>query len=66
MQKTILIRLLIGLLGVVVGISYLRTSLGDTFDTRNFIIGLICAILGFVWMVRTYISYKTLGSSNNK
>jgi uncharacterized membrane protein len=58
--------LLIGLLGLVVGISYLRMSLGDTFDTRNFIIGLICAILGFIWMVRSFITYKALSKLDNK
>jgi hypothetical protein len=65
MNKILLIRVLIGLLGLIVGISYLRMSLGDPLDTRNFIIGLICAILGFVWLVRSFITYKALGRSDN-
>lgn len=66
MPKKVWIRLLIALLGLAVGISYLRMSLADNFDTRNFIIGVICAGLGFVWLMRTYFTYRSLRKSDNK
>jgi len=66
MPKNVLIGLLVGLLGLIVGISYLSMSFGDNPDTRNFVIGLICSSLGFVWLVRTLFTYRSLRRSDNK
>lgn len=51
--------LAVGLLGLCVGISYLVMAFGESSQTRNLIIGVVCAVLGSAWLIRTFLTAKT-------
>lgn len=51
--------LVVGLLGLFVGISYLVMAFGEGPQTRNLIIGVVCTALGAAWLIRTFLTAKT-------
>jgi len=59
-------RLVVGLVGLFVGISYLVMAFKDGPHTRSLIIGLVCAILASAWLVRTFLSNRTVSSPDKE
>jgi len=50
--------LAVGILGLLVGFSYLLKILGETSYVRDLIFGVICLVLATGWIVYVFLSKK--------
>ena len=63
--KIFWVNLIVGILGLGVGVSYLLKMLRDDSSVRDLIFGIICLVLATGWLVYVYVSKKVEVSSEN-
>jgi len=56
--KIFWVNLAVGILGLVVGISYLLKMLGDVSSFRDLVFGAVCIILATGWLVYVFFAKK--------
>jgi len=58
--------LAVGLLGLSVGISNLVRAFGDGPQTLSLIVGVVCTILATAWLVRIFLTKRTVSTTEKE
>ncbi|MFC2085154.1 hypothetical protein ACFLS9_08860 [Bacteroidota bacterium] len=58
-RKQFWIGLAVSILGLIVGISYLLTGIGEGASSRDLIIGIVCTTLATGWLIYIFIRKST-------
>lgn len=56
--KSIWLSLLVGVFGLIVGLSYLIKFFDEFFDTKDLVLGIVLIILATGWLVYVFISRR--------
>ena len=61
--KSIWLNLLVGVFGLIVGLSYLIKLFDEFFNTKDLLLGIVLIILATGWLVYVFISWKARSKS---
>ena len=61
--KLFWINLTVGILGLIVGISYLLKMLEEVYYTRDLVIGVACTLLASGWLIYVFFAKKIRSTS---